>query len=80
MELKRKQQYDVLRANLMKGMLWIDSPDRTQEEINKWSPEINKMFRRNFISRKICIQFARAIRREFQYATINDRRRVERSH
>ena len=45
MGLTTQQQYDVLSARLMKGMLWIDSPDRTQEEVNKWSPEINKMFR-----------------------------------
>ena len=40
-----RPQYEELAQRLVKGMEWIDSPDRTQEEVNKWSPEINKMFR-----------------------------------
>ena len=39
-----KQQYADLSPKLLKAMAWIDSPDRTKEEVDRWYPRYKIMF------------------------------------
>ena len=39
-----KPQYEELAQRVKKGMEWIDSPERTQGEIDKWFPTFIVMF------------------------------------
>ena len=39
-----KPQYEELAQRVKKGMEWIDSPERTQGEIDKWFPKYKQLF------------------------------------
>lgn len=38
------KQHEELCRRVMAAMIWIDSPERTKEEIEKWFPSFKKMF------------------------------------
>ena len=38
------KQHEELCRRVMAAMIWIDSPERTKEEIDKWLPSFKKMF------------------------------------
>jgi hypothetical protein len=39
-----ESQYEELAQRVKKGMEWIDSPERTKEERDKWFPSFKIMF------------------------------------
>lgn len=38
------KQHEELCRRVMAAMIWIDSPERTKEEINEWLPSFKTMF------------------------------------
>jgi|GEM_PF-2767668 hypothetical protein len=39
-----QQQYDELYQRVHKAIDWLDLPERTREEIEKWLPEYQKLY------------------------------------
>jgi len=39
-----RDQYEKLSPRLISAMTWIDSPERTEEELKKWYPRYKIMF------------------------------------